>query len=82
METHKIPPVKDSVNWNKLPRLVIVASIEDEKFLIEKLNEYYNVMGITIESVYNSPEHITEGTPFDAIISIPSFDDVCSMKNI
>lgn len=76
MELENTPLLKDSVTWVKLPRLLVVASFEEDDFPVEILSEHSNVVGITVESVYNPPDNVTEGTLFDAMISIPSFGDV------
>ncbi|KAK6640364.1 hypothetical protein RUM44_012057 [Polyplax serrata] len=75
LELENTPLLKDSVTWVKLPRLLVVASFEEDDFPVEILSEHSNVVGITVESVYNPPDNVTEGTLFDAMISIPSFGD-------
>lgn len=63
------------VSWPNLPRMIVLAAAEDEAIL-ESANRFNNVIGITVESVYNVPKYVSEGTLFDAIFMLPCFDDV------
>lgn len=67
---------KELVSWNKLPILRVVASIEDNQSVFNNLNDGYNILGITVESVYNAPDYLNEGTSAEAAILVPIFGDV------
>lgn len=60
----------------KRPRLVVKATLRYNFPIPECLTDFGNFVGITVESVYNLPDQVTEGMNFDAIFSLPYFGDV------
>lgn len=76
VELEKKASAQDVVSWMNLPRLVATISTSGESLIPEKANRNNNVIGVTVESIYNAPDSIPEGTAFGALFPVARFSDV------
>ncbi|KAL0267482.1 UNVERIFIED_CONTAM: hypothetical protein PYX00_009736 [Menopon gallinae] len=65
----------NAVSWLKLPKMTVSASTGNEELIPQEYMKFNNILSITVESIYNVPSSIEEGTTFEASILIPSFSD-------
>ena len=72
LETPSYPYDDNSVSWANLPRISI--SVKQSESVAKDVE--FNILNITVESIYNVPSHFSEYMQFKCRTSLHNLDNV------